>query len=109
MSIELIVLVKNVTAVGELAYSDPRKGSGYHFGDGTHTVLYYVSDFEGSIVLQGTLESYPGEEDWVDIAETQLIGDGSTLFNRTFFGNFVWIRAKYQLDSGSIDQIVYSI
>lgn len=110
MSIEITVLVEDVTADGDstVRFSEHRKGSGYHLGDGTHTAVYRASDFEGVIVLQGTLESYPGEDDWADISETRLEGDGSTLFNNTFFGNFVWIRAKYQIDSGTIDQIVYS-
>lgn len=111
MSIEITVLVEDVTADGDstVRYSEPTKGSGYHLKDGTHTMVYRVSDFEGSIMLQGTLEQYPGEEDWANISETAFTGDQSSMFNQTFFGNYVWIRAAYQIQSGSIEKIVVSV
>lgn len=40
----------------------------------------------------------------VDTTTTPVTG---TVF-LNFFGNFVWIRAKYKVDSGSIDRVVFN-
>lgn len=117
MSKESYLLVSNVNAEAvddELVYSDKKQGSGYHrYGDGIHTVIYDVDSFKGVIKLQGTLELYPGENDWIDINDT-LIGLGADssawtiLHTVNFTGNFVWLRAAYNLQDGTIKQIRYN-
>lgn len=115
MSTENHILITNVSQESvdsSFAYSSKNKGAGYNKNnDGVHTVVYSVDSFVGTIKMQGTLELYPGEEDWVDIAGTELGGDSSvfnTSQNRTFTGKFVWIRAAYNLQNGTITQIRYN-
>jgi len=118
MSIESYILLENVTteAVGStLAYSDKQKGAGYHkrYG-GLHTYTYETDSFIGLIKLQGTLQLYPGDSDWVDIVDTTVnaTDDSSVLVNGVatgnFTGNFVWIRAAYTLQDGTISKLRYN-
>ena len=102
-------------------YGDKKIGAGYYKnGDGVHTVYTIVNAFLGDITIQGTLEQYPSTDDtdWVDI--TTFAGD-STLYNQpnnndavdydfsdTFTGKFVWLRAKYELQNGTIREIRYN-
>ena len=102
-------------------YSDKQIGAGYHSkNDGVHTVNYTVNAFLGEIIIQATLEQYPSEDDtdWVDV--NTFAGD-STYYNQpnnadsvdydqaaTFTGKYVWIRAKYLLENGTIREIRYN-
>jgi hypothetical protein len=116
MSIETTILLENITLESSdstLKYSEKQKGSGYHkIGNGLHTYVYSIDSFVGSIKLQGTLELYPGDNDWVDIDNTTLTSNGdSTIVGSTtgnFTGNFVWIRTAYNLQDGTISQIRYN-
>lgn len=115
-------LLENISTVTSTAqYSNKKVGAGYYKnGDGVHTVYTIVNAFLGDITIQGTLEQYPSNDDtdWVDI--TSFAGD-STLYNQpnnndavdydfssTFTGKFVWIRAKYELQNGTIREIRYN-
>jgi len=118
MSTESFVLVSNITAESpdsNYIYSAKNKGAGYNKnGDGVHTFVYVVDSFKGSIKMQGTLELYPGDNDWVDIADTeQGLADDSTVwvsntYTDTFTGKFLWIRAAYNVVNGSIIEIRYN-
>lgn len=117
MSKESSILLSNITAEAtnsEFSYGDKCKGAGYNrSADGLHTVVYIVENFVGTIKVQATLELYPAESDWFDVADTEIGGD-STLFHDSytgtynFVGNFVWIRAAYNLQDGSIVEIRYN-
>jgi len=115
-------LLENVSTVTSTAqYGAKKIGGGYYKnGDGVHTVYTIVNAFLGDITIQGTLEQYPSTDDtdWVDI--TTFAGD-STLYNQpnnndavdydfsdTFTGKFVWLRAKYELQNGTIREIRYN-
>ena len=117
MSKESYLLVSEVTtgAVDStFIYSEKKQGAGYHRQNGgLHTVIYQVDSFIGVIKIQGTLELYPGENDWVDINDTIIgLNDDSTVWTSTqavnFAGNFVWLRAAYNLQNGRIIQIRYN-
>jgi hypothetical protein len=97
--------------------SDKIQGDGY-FGnsDGFHTVSWNVSEFAGSIQVQGTLASAPEEADWITInlstpgnvyavdttGLASAVGVGITNYNTptteiktyNFTGNFVWLRGR---------------
>jgi len=122
MLIENRTLLENISAVTTTAqYSDKNKGAGYHLNnDGVHTVSMIVNAFLGDITIQGTLSQYPSDndDDWVDVLT--FAGD-STLYNQpnnddsidydlsdTFTGKFIWIRAKYELENGTIREIRYN-
>ena len=117
MSTESQVLLSNITieaATSTYSYGDKRKGAGYNRrSDGLHTVVYLVDAFAGSIKIQGTLEMFPGEDDWVDITNTEIGGDSTisaatTSYTSNFTGNFVWIRAAYNLQNGTIVSVRYN-
>ena len=120
MLTESRLILENITAEtgSSYAYSDKKKGAGYHKnGDGIHTIHYAVNSFLGDIIVQGTLEQYPSntDSDWVDV--TTFAGDSSLYnqpnnddrvdydFSETFTGKFVWIRVKYKLENGTIREI----
>lgn len=107
MNYETFILLDYVdTPSFTVEYSAPIKGAGYNLRDSLHTFTYELEEFTGILGLQGTLEVSPTEDDWVDIVETEFVTDGSTeLASDSFEGNFVWIRAKYQVDSGIIHRI----
>jgi hypothetical protein len=116
MSIETIVLLENVStesATAGFSYGEKRKGAGYHkSNDGIHTAVFQFNNFVGSVKIQGTLELYPNETDWVDIDGTTItIEDSSALTlneSRTFTGKFVYIRAAYNIQNGIITEIRYN-
>lgn len=114
------ILIENFstesTNLDEYTYSDKKIGSGYYRrGNGVHTVQFSLSDFRGSIKLQGTLDLYPGEKSWSDIGFTAGDSldsvDSSNITadqTRNFLGNWVWIRAAYVLEQGTIVLIRYT-
>jgi hypothetical protein len=116
MSIETTILLENITQEAQsldLTYSEKQKGVGYYkISDGLHTFTYDLDSFVGVVKLQGTLELYPGDADWVDINDTTVTaGEDSSIVGNTsgnFTGNFVWIRAAYNLQDGTISQIRFN-
>lgn len=117
MSTESRILISNVTvesAESTYSYGEKRKGAGYNRqSDGLHTVIYTVDSFAGSIKIQGTLEQFPGDNDWVDIPGTEIGGDSTigaaeTVYTNSFTGNFLWIRAAYNIQNGTIVSVRYN-
>jgi len=111
---ESIQLANNIsTETTEFVYSDKNKGAGYARRlDTTTTIQYLLDNFTGSIKIQGSLDRYPGNDDWVDVTNT-VVDEDSTVSNSdytfTFNGNFVWLRAAYKLTDGTILSIRYSL
>ena len=110
MSLENTLLAENIVMSSPATlYTDFKKAGGYHLNESFHTYVYQVENFTGTINLQGTLELYPGEIDWVNVEGTEFQGSGITESSHgNFSANFVWLRAAYQLDAGNISQIRYS-
>lgn len=105
------------TGPNTLVYlSDKVKGDGYYNGgDGVHTVSITTDRyFEGSVIIQATLASTPVEADWFDVKNTSVTyvqnnvrtSNSVDLFN--FTGNFVWIRGRISIDTGSVLNISYN-
>jgi hypothetical protein len=111
MSTESYILISNTSASGT---GEKCKGAGYNRrNDGLHTVVYAVDAFNGSITVQGTLELYPAESDWVDVISYDFGGDSTTsnvttTYSENFTGNFVWIRATYTVTDGTIVSVRYN-
>ena len=106
------------TGTTALIYTSNRiKGDGYFGGsDGVHTVFWSVAEFVGTIEIQGTLASDPGDNDWTAVRLTEpgtkfyidttgLVTDAGvdstryvlqTTANKSynFTGNFVWLRGR---------------
>ena len=120
MSIETIVLLSNATDDSQPSvwqYSAKNKGAGYHkINNGVHTAVFDLNNFKGSIKIQATLELYPAENDWFDVvydsSDVSLTAIDSTPVTNnatcTFTGKFVYIRAAYQLEQGTITEIRYN-
>ncbi len=113
MSTESYILLSNIIAE-TTGYGEKRKGAGYNRrSDGLHTVVYSVDAFVGTITIQGSLEMFPGENDWVDVTSYDFggdstAGDSTSTHSENFYGNFVWIRAKYAITNGSIVSVRYN-
>ncbi len=120
MSIENLVLISNYSDDSQPlveVYSTKQKGAGHHtINDSVHTAVFQLDNFVGSIKLQATLALYPGDNDWVDVvydtASVDLTALDSTPIvgaeSATFTGKFVWIRAAYKLEQGTITEIRYN-
>jgi hypothetical protein len=117
MSTESRILLSDVSTESQdssFVYGSKQPGAGYNRrSDGVHTVIYSFDNFSGTVKVQGTLELYPAEDDWFDILETELGGDStvvtSSSYSRNFTGNFLYIRAAYNLQNGSITEIRYNL
>lgn len=116
MSTESKILLSNISAESasaDFSYSEKQKGAGYHkYNDGVHTVFYVLDNFKGTIKIQATLALYPGDNDWFDVDGTEIGGDSSVIIGSakttTFTGKFAWIRAAYNVEDGTITQILYN-
>jgi hypothetical protein len=117
MSIENVILLSSTNnESADLVYSDKQKGAGYHRRyDAVHTAVFTFDNFKGSVKLQATLSLYPSDDDWFDIEYDSGLAlesvDSTPLLTtelRNFTGNFIWIRAAYQLTEGTITHIRYS-
>jgi hypothetical protein len=120
MSTETIVLLSNITDDSQPStwqYSEKNRGAGYYkTSNGVHTAVFEFNNFKGSVKIQATLELYPGEADWFDVvydsSDVDLTAVDSTPLTSnatcTFTGKFVFIRAAYQLEEGTITEIRYN-
>lgn len=113
MSIEQRTLIISNTPVSDSTFSFSEKNiaAGYHrISSGIHTVVYDYDNFVGTLKLQASLSLYPGDNDWLTLAETELaVSNPSTdTFSTTFTGNFVWLRAAYNVQDGTVNSITYN-
>lgn len=117
MSNELYNLAENITTESvdsAFSYTNKLPGAGYHRSiNAIHTAMYVVDSFVGAIKLQATLAVDPAEVDWFDIDNTEIgVGSDSSLWTDAksvnFTGNFVWIRAAYNLQNGTITFIRFN-
>lgn len=105
------------TGTSTLTYfSDKLKGDGYYgSSDGLHTVMYSSNQsFVGTVTMQATLAVSPSDSDWFNVAGTTStytvlnIRNTSTVDSYNFIGNFVWVRGKVIINSGSVLAIRYN-
>jgi hypothetical protein len=120
MSVEsFLLLAQTSTESADLqvySYGDKSRGAGYfRKAGGLHTLLFVLDNFKGSIKIQGTLEMYPGDNDWIDLDYTNgsaLDSLDSTVLTtnetRNILGNWLWIRAAYIIEQGTISEIRYN-
>lgn len=120
MSNETIVILSNAFDDSQPAtwqYSQKVIGAGYYKnGSGLHTVIFEFDNFVGAVKIQATLASTPGSNDWFDViydsSDTVLTAlDSTPLVNNaacTFTGKFVYIRAAFQLQQGTVKEIRYN-
>lgn len=132
---ETTIIAQNETFTNGIAVSPSVKGSGYHQYDFSQSYMYKFTDFTGDIRLEGTLLEFPGSEDWGVIPNSEFSeanASGSFLITEqgltrtvdtgtgpesvfipfngfgSAIGNYVWVRAVYVVDSGTIDSIRFT-
>ena len=94
--------------------SSKAKGCGYYGqNDGLHTVQYVLNGFVGNIVIQGSLEGKPTDDDWFDIVTASITGTAplgiTTTTSKNFAGDFVWVRAVVPtFTSGNINRVLFT-
>lgn len=83
--------------------SDAVKAANYYRGQGSvQTVIFSVTGFEGTMVLEATLDPYPDSAGWFNVF---TYGDGSTTpltdyHPASITGNFTWMRLRIEGFSG---------
>lgn len=113
MSQEFIILLENANVSVDdstFSYSARKKGAGYRrTSDGLHTAVYSFNNFTGTVKLQATLSTDPKSIEWFDIDFTEYTGNESTISHSVnFTGNFVWLRAAYNVQGGEITEIRFT-
>lgn len=107
------------------------KGDGfYNRADGFHTVQWNLTNFVGTISIQGSLAVDPQESDWFRVrlgnndefiidttgkvsksVLSSIVYTESTTgsFSYNFTGNYIWVRARIEdWTAGSINSIILS-
>lgn len=88
--------------------SDGVKGVGYYRGQGSiQTVYQRITDFQGVIVIQATLDQNWETAKWVDV---NTFGDRSSVVSGVYpvslTGNYTWLRVRVlDFSAGQIDSI----
>lgn len=114
MSTEFVTLLDTTIATGSFS-SEKRAGAGYHSQvNNVHTIVLELNNLNGTVEIQGTLEIFPGEKDWVTLKNTAnsdivYSGTNNGTFTAITRGNFIWIRAVGTINSGSITKIRFAI
>lgn len=120
MSKETLVLLSNATDDSQplsWQYSEKSRGAGYYkIGSGVHTAVFEFNNFKGAVKIQATLELHPGNSDWFDVSYDSVDVDLTALDSTpltsnatcTFTGHFVFIRAAFKLEEGTITEIRYN-
>jgi hypothetical protein len=89
-----------------------QKAADYYGGIGDlQTVAIYLSQFEGVIKIQATLESAPTvDADWFRVYEFDSTASATTNnFSTNITGNFTWIRARVEdFTAGNIEKVTVS-
>jgi hypothetical protein len=98
----------NYDGSSQLFYSNAVPAANYYAGNGSiQTVLYNLTGFVGTIVIEATLNDLPDEAKWFDISQR---GDNSTadfgITTSTVTGNFSWVRARVDGFDAGIIQVV---
>lgn len=91
--------------------SDEVKAVDYYQGQGSlQTVFFRVTDFEGVITLQATLDYNADEANWFDVYEYSSSSSQITDYHPVnLTGNFVWVRAAVtEFNAGTINSVSIS-
>lgn len=113
MSTEFVTLLDRTTTPGSFV-GDKKAGAGYHSQvANVHTIVLEFNNFVGTVELQGTLEIFPGENDWFTLkttSNTDIVYNGANTGSITTAsrGNFMWIRAIGTLTSGEITRLRFT-
>jgi hypothetical protein len=88
-----------------------QQAANYYGGfGGLQTVAIYLSQFQGIIDIEATLDSSTTEDSWFRVERFDSTQSATTLnFSRNITGNFTWIRARVlDFEAGTITKIMLS-
>jgi hypothetical protein len=91
--------------------STAEKAVDYYQGQGSlQTVFIRVTDFEGVITLQATLDYNADQANWFDVYEYTSASSQITDYHPVnLTGNFVWMRAAVsEFNAGTINNVTIS-
>jgi len=118
-------------STSESLFGEKFKGDGYYGrSDGIHTVQWSLSNFVGTIRIQGSLSVDPQEADWFNISlgssgeftidttgKISILSLNSLIYSEpttesftyNFIGNYVWVRARIEdWTAGTVNSITMS-
>jgi hypothetical protein len=66
----------------------------YYGGQGAiQTVLFDVTDFQGNVIVQATLNDLQVSAPWFDVTNLIAANITTDMVSNTVIGNFTWLRA----------------
>lgn len=76
--------------------------------DGIHTFAFYLDNFTGDIIIQGSIEEQPSTEDvdWFDV-QTETFSAQTGTFGATTTASLKWLRLKIDTVSGIMDSFTF--
>jgi hypothetical protein len=74
-------------------------------GSSVHTFQFYLENYTGTVVIQGSLSQGANPWVWTDIETYSVVDSDLTYSNIT--GKYNYFRIKHTPDSGTIDKILY--
>jgi hypothetical protein len=91
----------------------PQQAANYYGGfGGLQTVAVFLSQFQGLLKIEATLDSNPvADSIWFRVYELNSTGSTATSenFSINVTGNFTWIRARVEdFDAGTIEKVMLS-
>jgi hypothetical protein len=95
-------------------FSGPQQQAANYYGGfgGLQTIAFYLSNFQGRIRIEATLDSVPAQDsDWFQVSDVDYTDSsvGDINFSTNITGNFTWIRARVQdFTAGTITKIMMS-
>lgn len=91
---------------------DRQQAANYYGGfGGLQTIAYYLTNFQGEIKIEATLQSDPTvDADWFLVSDYDTGSSQVTEnFARNIVGNFTWIRATViDFQAGTINRVTMS-
>ena len=91
---------------------DRQQAANYYGGfGGLQTIAFYLTNFEGRIHIEASLDSDPTvDQDWFLVNEFDTASSASSEnFARNITGNFTWIRARVlDFTAGTINYVTMS-
>jgi hypothetical protein len=91
---------------------DRQQAANYYGGFGSlQTIAFFLSNFNGLIEIQGTLDSDPTlDSEWFKTYEFDTASsEVTTNFSTNITGNFTWIRARVvNFVNGNIEKVMMS-
>jgi len=75
----------------------------FNSNEALHTMAFYATDFTGTIVVEGSLDTSP--TNWVEVSKNDYTGLTLDYLNVT--GVWSWLRIKHQKTSGTLDKVLY--